>query len=332
MSGNTLPVPTPSPDADGALEGDGFAFGHHGEILQGVFQTSGSLRRGLVTLPCRAFRSTATFVPRAGAGLVIDPSWKIKALCAARLTLDFLGRHSCGGSLVIRGNAPPGWGLGSSTSDVTAAIRAVGRAFHSEFEPAAVAMLAVKAETASDSIMFEDRTILFAQRQGLMLEELGYDLPPLDVVGFNTDGSGPGVDTTRMLPARYSWWEVERFQSLLAMLRCAVREQNAALVGSVASASARINQSHLPKPSFDCLEALVERSGAVGLQVAHSGSVVGLLFAANDPAKGERIAQAVAAVEELRFPKPWHFCTRSPDLADGNEHTACRLDRQGVES
>jgi uncharacterized protein involved in propanediol utilization len=332
VSGNTLPLPAPVPDAEGALEGGGFAFGHHGEILQGVFEASGSLRRGLVTLPCKAFRSTATFVARVGSSLVIDPSWKVKALCAARLTLDFLGRHDCGGSLVIRGNAPPGWGLGSSTSDVTAAIRAVGRAFRSELEPADVAMLAVKAETASDSVMFEDRTILFAQRQGLVLEELGYDLPPLDVVGFNTDGSGRGVDTTRMLPARYSWWEVERFQSLLAALRRAVREQDAALVGSVASASARINQSHLPKPSFDCLEALVERSGAVGLQVAHSGSVVGLLFAAHDPAKIDRIAEAVAAIEELRFPKPWHFCTRAPELAAEDGHTAYRLDRQGAES
>ena len=310
----SFPLVPPEPESH-PVQGRGQAIGHHGEILQGVFECpEGTLHRALVTLPCRTLRSTATFVPSSGPGVAVDPAWKVKALRAAHLTLDHLGFPDQGGTLVIHGNAPTCWGLGSSTSDVTAAIRAVGQAFRVQLDPVATASIAVQAEVASDSVMFEDRTVLFAQREGIVLEDFELRLPALDVVGFNSDPSGRGVDTLVMLPAVYGSWEVEMFRPLLGLLRRALCEQDASLLGLVASASARINQSHLPKPYFDRLERLVESVGAVGLQVAHSGSVVGLLFDSAVSAKEERMAAAEAAITDLSFPKPWRFSTHEPEL------------------
>jgi len=162
--------------------------------------------------------------------------------------------------------------------------------------------------------MFEERTILFAQREGIVLEDFALQLPALDVVGFNSDPSGGGVDTLGLLPAHYGSLDVEMFRPLLGLLRRALCEQDAALLGLVASASARINQRYLPKPHFDCLERLVESVGAVGLQVAHSGSVMGLLFDSTAPDREERIAAAEASLQELSFPQPWHFSTQGPEL------------------
>jgi uncharacterized protein involved in propanediol utilization len=293
----------------GALRrGVGNAVAHHGEILQGVFEVpEGRLCRALVTLRADVFWSEATFAPDASGTVVAEDAWRVKAVRAAELTLDMAGLSGAGGRLCVRTNIPPGWGLGSSTSDVTAAIRAVGESLGLHISPAIVAALAVKAETASDSTMFDSRALLFAQRRGVLLEDFGHPLPNLEVLGFNTDPGG--VDTVSFPPARYDWREIEAFRPLLGLLRQAVRHQDAELCGRVGTASARINQRYLPKPHFDRLERLVERVGGVGLQVAHSGTVVGLLFDPQDEGKEERIAEARAGLAELGLAAAWRFQT-----------------------
>ena len=50
------------------------------------------------------------------------------------------------------------------------------------------------------------------------------------------------------------------------------------LLGEGATISAIASQRLLPKPGFDALLELVESAGLYGLNVAHSGSVVGLLL------------------------------------------------------
>jgi len=307
------PASTQWPATDPPLFGYGQSMAHHGEILQGVFEGPDGLpHRGLVTLPCQTLRSFAIFAAEAGAGLRVEPSWRVKALRAARLTLDLLEQHDVGGQLTIRANIPVRWGLGSSTSDVLAAIRAIAYAFETRLQPKVVAEIAVRSEVASDSLMFEDRAVLFAQRDGLVLEDFSRELPPIDVLGFNADGTGNGVDTLLLPPAEYSWWEVQAFRPLVGLLRRAIHDQDARLLGQVASASARINQRYLAKPRFDAIERLVEESGAVGLQVAHSGSVLGFLFDALAHDKDGQIELAHARLGELGFPWIWHFTNHPP--------------------
>ncbi len=293
-----------------ALIGHGASIAHHGEILQGVFEDGqGLLHRGLVTLPCALLRSVTVFQSSRSGELLIDPPWKTKALAATRCTLTHLGCDEMGGQVRVITNVPLCWGLGSSTSDVVATIRAVACAFHAELPPETVAALAVESEVASDSMMFEDRAILFGQREGLVLEDLAGCLPALEVVGVNADADG--ISTLHLPLANYSHAEVESFRTLRSLLRRAVVEQDARLLGAVASESARINQRHLAKPRFDQLEKLVESVGALGLQVAHSGTVVGLLFAPADREGGndERIEVTEARLRELGFTSPWRFET-----------------------
>ncbi|MES1241076.1 MAG: kinase [Acidobacteriota bacterium] len=307
-------LPPLAPPALMLQMGHGSSIAHAGEILQGVFEASDNrLHRGLVTLPCVALESTATFEVTAGSGITVEPVWKTKAQASARLALSYLGLREVAGHLTVRSNIPPRWGFGSSTSDVIASIRAVAYAFRRRLAAHVVASLAVRAEIASDAVMFEDRAVLFAQREGIVLEDFGCGLPPMDVLVLNTDPSGNGVDTLLMPPAEYSPWEVEAFRPLRGLLRRALYTQDARLVGRVASASARINQRHLPKPRLDDLERLVEDLGGVGLQVAHSGCVVGLLFDSLVDAREERLAAAGARVAEWGFSTYARFQTREPE-------------------
>ncbi|WP_158001970.1 hypothetical protein [Pseudorhizobium pelagicum] len=197
------------------------ATAHFGELLQGVFfDRTGRLHRGLITLPCPAFSTTADFVPD-GRKISVYPPSKIKAAAAARKTLDYLGLHEQGGKLTISSTIPIGVGMGSSTSDIVSTINAVASAFGKKLSPSAVSKLAVESEMASDSIMFTEAVVLFAQREGVVLEHLGAQLPPLVILCVNT-APAQTVDTISFPPARYTAWEMEAFRSLLAMARKAI--------------------------------------------------------------------------------------------------------------
>ena len=59
-------------------------------------------------------------------------------------------------------------------------------------------------------------------------------------------------------------------------MRRALKDGDARGVAEVASASARINDSYLPKPYFVSIVPIAETRLALGVQVAHTGSVIGI--------------------------------------------------------
>ena len=299
----------------------GYATAHHGEIFQGVVRTErGRLRRALCSLPCAGLGSEAVFHPRDGLThepgvVIVTPAWKTKAAGAARLVLEWAQRPELGGALDVRSDIPPGWGLGSSTCDVVATIRAVLAALQIDARDPVIAALAVKAERACDSTIFQNEAVLFAHREGEAVELLG-ELPQLLVLGFNTDPGRAGVDTLGFAPARYSPIEIARFAELLEVLRRAIRQCDLRALGEVATGCARINQAHLPKPRFDRIDEVAQRIGALGVQVAHSGTIVGLLFDPYDPLGARRIADARGEITALGFDRPWLFSTTEADPLD----------------
>lgn len=264
-------------------QGVGTAIAHHGELLQGVFEgENGRLHRGLVTLPLPAMTSQATFVGVHSVDVTVRPDGKAKASAAARLTLDHLAVAE-GGALEIRSAIPIGHGYGSSTADVVAAIRAVAAAYAAQLVPSRIGRLAVAAEQASDAIVFDSQAILFAQREGIILEDFGGALPPLLLVGSKANGGQP-IDTLTLPPARYDSLEIQQFRVLRGLVSYAIRHQDPVCLGRAATASAWISQRRLPKQGLEQVIDIAQSAGACGVQVAHSGSLVGVLFdrAGND--------------------------------------------------
>lgn len=304
--GRAAPAPALFPPGEACRAGHGEVYAHHGEVVQGLFYSAeGQLEHGLVTLPCRLFRTGARFRPLRSGPLTVEPGDRSRARTAARLTLDALGRTGWGGALRVEGNIPVRWGCGSSTADVLATVRAVAAAFGAELRPEWIARICVAAETASDSLMFApERAVLFAQRRGSVLLDLGGPLPPVRVLGFNTEG-GRGVETLSLPPIPYSTWEAEAFQPMLGLLRRAVERQDAALLGRVATASTVITQRHRPKRQMPQLLGLADEAGALGVQVAHSGTVAGFLFEPGGAA--ERIERARVGLRRLGVRECWEF-------------------------
>jgi uncharacterized protein involved in propanediol utilization len=289
------------------------AIGHCGELLQGVFYDSaGLLHRGLITLPCRNLKTTAAFSCDFS-GVHESPPEKSKAAAAVQKTMEHFGVHTSGSELTLSSNIPNGLGMGSSTSDIVATIYAVAEAFGKHISQETVAKLAVETEIASDSIMFTESVVLFAQREGIILEHLGAQLPALTILSINT-APHQVVDTVSFPPARYSPWEKEAFRSLLAMARKAIVKGDVSLLGRVASASARINQRFLPKPKFAEIEAIAAHCGAVGVQVAHSGTIAGLMFDAKNTLVKESVGRASDQLAQLGMPPFMQFNTREMEM------------------
>ncbi len=281
--------------------GRGHAIAHHGELLQGVFEDDhGRLHRGLVTLPLDSLRSTANLVLEEGGHLTVEPRGRVKALRAAQLAAEHLGYPALGGRLSIESDIPMGHGYGSSTADVIASIRAVAAAVGMRLLPAISSRLAVAAETASDAIAFESEALLFAQREGVVLEHFGGSLPPFVLIGFKADANA-GIDTLELAPARYSGEEIQLFRVLRGMVARSVRYQDARLLGRAATMSARVSQRHLPKPHFDFVIGLADHHQACGIQVAHSGSLFGLLLDAQSASLGTDIDPIVVALKGHGF-------------------------------
>jgi uncharacterized protein involved in propanediol utilization len=281
--------------------GTGSAAAHHGEILQGVFHDSkGRLRRALATLQCPEWKSRATFYPSGRLDITSTPGmWKARRAAVLSMA-EFSSDRSpvTGGHVEISSDVPRGIGMGSSTADVTATIRAIADFHRVTPTPEEIGRIAVQAECASDPIMIDDRVVLFSHREGVVLETFGRSLPPMIVVGCEADPGTPGIDTIALPPAVYSTAEIDTFHFLRTELRAAVATGDVARLAQVATHSALISQRFLPKSAFDFLLNLSMCTGGYGIQVAHSGTVAGLIFdSRRDDVLGS-IDRCVAAIEK----------------------------------
>lgn len=307
--------------------GTGYAPAHHGELLQGVFEDdAGRLRRALVTLPQPNLGSRAAFFPSQSYLGIVGTPGLTKVRRAAMLALREFATHPSpakGGQIEIFSNVPTGVGMGSSTSDVTAAIRAVADYHGVALSREEVGRLAVLAECASDSIMIDDRVVLFAHRDGVVIETFGHRLPPMAVLGCNLEPDAQ-VDTLGMKPAEYDDDEIAAFKVLRAGVRRAIATEDVTLLGRVATASARINQRFLPKPLLDPLIELGAEHGGCGVQIAHSGTVAGIIFDARRPDLDEAIGRCRQGVEAMGVTVT--AVIEVPADADGGTVTPAGLD------
>jgi uncharacterized protein involved in propanediol utilization len=288
--------------------GVGVAGRHHGEIFQGAVQRDGELLPCLITMPLSGVGSTARYVSAETlegssdheATLSVSPTWKRKAEKAARMALAFVGAPAAG-RLEIECTVATGVGMGSSTCDVVAAIRAVCDLHGVRLDACDVARLAVGAEGAVDPLMFDGEMVLFAQRHGRVLESFGPWMPRYALLSIDTDETSGGVDTLSLPLPVYTDAEVAAFESMLSCARRAFRTGDLRAIAAIATQSATLNQRFLPLRQFRAICELAIEYGALGVQISHSGTVAGVLFDDTREVASDRdfTAELVARVRSL---------------------------------
>jgi uncharacterized protein involved in propanediol utilization len=220
----------------------------------------------------------------------------------------------------ISSTVPLGVGMGSSTADVTATIRAIANFHGAQPSAETIGQIAVQVEWASDPIMIDDQVALFAQREGRVLESLGRSLPRMIVVGCITDPVPDGIDTVALPPAAYSVDDVETFRLLRAEIRAAVSASDVARLGRVATASALISQRFLPKPTLGLLLDVCKRCGGCGVQVAHSGTVAGVIFDPERPGVAADIERCAAILDRAGLMLTGMISPDGASVASGGFH------------
>ena len=211
------------------------------------------------------------------------PSNCPKAVQALEATLDFLGRKDLGARLTVSNPIPRSKGMGSSSADVAATIAATGLALGRELAPEQVAEIALAVEP-TDGIMFPG-IALFDHREGHIVESLGPP-PPMEIVALDFGGTVDTVEFNRV--DRRSLWQSLRKETdeALRLVRAGIKAGDPAMVGRGASVSAQASLEVLPKPRLHDVMAFAEDVGAVGVNVAHSGTIIGILLDAR-PRRGK---------------------------------------------
>ncbi len=245
-----------------------------GELVQGMLDDA----YFLVTCPVDFFARVRVGLYRGVSGVAAPPDCP-KIAAAVAHTLADLGRADLGARVSVGSPIPRGKGLGSSSADLTAAIAATGLALAIELPPARIGRLALQVEP-TDGVMFPG-IALFDHRAGTLAEELGPP-PPLEIVALDFGGAVDTLDFNRV--DRRAQWQAVQSQTgvALRLVRAGLARGDARLLGRGASLSARAGQQVLFKPALPDVARFADLAGAVGVNVAHSGAVIGVLLDATE--------------------------------------------------
>ncbi len=248
-----------------------------GELVQGQFGNGDDF---LVTLPVDLWtevRLELNFTSSIVHGIPVS---KEKTRLAVRKTLDYLGYSAVGAAFAIKSAIPEGKGMASSSADIVAVCRATATALGLGISPEEISRIAVEIEP-SDGLMYPG-VVCYNHRRGELIETLGV-LPPIDILAVDLGGS---VDTLQFnrKPKDYTTGELDTIQRAYELVKTGIYNQDLEKIGKGAMLSAQVNQRLLPKPHLDVLVEIAGEHGAYGTCIAHSGTMVGLLFeqGAND--------------------------------------------------
>ncbi len=279
-----------------------------GELVQGM--TGGV--DFLVTCPINQF-SRATVTLTVSRGVTPDDCVRgidqlPKTRQAVALTLNrlqnCLGVSGLIADVAVANPLPVGKGMGSSSADITAAVYAVCEAAKVRWTPETVAGIALAVEP-TDGVMFPGIAV-FDHRSGRIAEPLGMP-PPMEVIVIDRGGQ---VDTMEFNQVdRTSHWQsvVDQTDEALELVREGILRCEPELVGRGATISARSGGPEDAGPMVEQAVDFAAQIGAVGVNVAHSGTVVGVLLDArkrqSKPAfrEAQREFAAAASVQHFRI-------------------------------
>ncbi|CDH04329.1 conserved hypothetical protein [Xenorhabdus bovienii str. oregonense] len=169
---------------------------------------------------------------------------------------------------------PVAKGMASSTADIAATAHATARLLGKSLNSTTLAQLCVKLEP-TDSTVFESLTLfdhLTAQTQIPFTWQ-----PDIDILLLESRQTILTEEYHRRDRHQLLLESAPLLQQAWRQFRIANKYHDNSRLGEACTLSAIASQPILLKPRFYQLLDLIEQSGIYGLNVAHSGSVVGLL-------------------------------------------------------
>ena len=303
--------------------GIGQGKGHFGEYLQGYFDDINGdiIDRACVAVPLvshidqrnqlagdgeyykipyAASGSIAVFFPIENEEIAVEPNDKFLSKQAAQTTLKMLDKPNWGGLLKIITRGKTSMGLGTSTSDIVATIRAVSESFGAKLDNDVIAKTTVGIESASDGIMYDHAT-LFVTTQGNILEKYRINYPEIEILGFNSNHHERGLNTLDIPPRKYNDEEKKHLWELRKNINGALNNKDINQLGQISSASAKINQRFVEKPYLEEIVKLATDNSAPGVVIAHSGTMVGIIFDPRKMPKPDKLSRIFEGLESIGY-------------------------------
>ena len=184
-----------------------------------------------------------------------------------------------GREFLLESDIPRGKGMASSSSDIAAALAVACNIYNYALSPTQISEIIAQVEP-SDHVHLSGISQV-DHLGGSLLDSFS---APNDLSVIVVDCGGE-VDTQAFDRARARALYKEQQDLLintLLTLKKGLRRQDLQLIAQAATASARLNQEILPKAPFEALLACTRVHGALGLNCAHSGTVLGVLHRSSD--------------------------------------------------
>ncbi|MBE0478760.1 GHMP kinase [Candidatus Aerophobetes bacterium] len=228
-----------------------------------------------ITCPVKIFSHIFAFSSNEGEKIDFPPG-KVKAGAAVKKMLYFLNEETLSLSLRIYSKIPVGKGMASSTADIAGSCQAVANLFGKKIIPSEIARIAAEIEP-TDGIMYKG-VVCFDHIRGILIEELGYP-PPMKILIIDRGGKVDTLSFNRRKDLHILHKVNEQLiKEAYTLVKEGIKRENPELVGVGATLSSLCNQIILYKPELYKIVCLSRKMGALGVNVAHSGTVMGILL------------------------------------------------------
>lgn len=266
-----------------------------GELAQGIIG-----RRFLhITCPINAWvTASATLIP--GSGILYGLKERRKAQEAVSRLLNRWGMgQQYDVHITVENPLPIGKGMASSTADICACCFAVSAAIRQELTATEMSEIAISVEP-SDGLFYPGIAV-FDHRSGSWGKSVGLPpMPNLHILAYDLGGEVNTIEFNRRQDlVEENLKKEEMVRKAFTYILRGLRHGDPKQIGLGATLSSTANQSILLK---DSLHELIQGSsalGGVGVNVAHSGTVLGVIIPGSHRHRVERIASWV----EHRFPR-----------------------------
>ncbi len=286
--------------------------GSCGELVQGIIN-------GInfhITCPINRYSRVTASVTKDGS--IKIPDGLEKARAAAKKTLELIGIPH-GVEIEIKSDIPRGKGMASSTADIAAVVVAVSELFASPVSAKEITDVALSIEPTDGT--FFDGIVAFDHLAGRMFEKVG-DALPLEIIVLEPPEF---LDTVAFNKKKRAAADAEELltKEAFEMAVQGIRTKDLHLVGKAATLSSILNQRLLAKPVLNNVIDVCKRKGGLGVNVAHSGTVMGILA---ERGYGSRL------FERISHYIPRHWDAYVVDMINGGGPTGQRLENREVEN
>ena len=219
-----------------------------------------------------------------------------KSQLALSLVLSRLGKKEFPYGIKLTSELPRGKGMASSSADIAAVVVAVMEAFGQPWNAQLIMEIATAIEPTDG--VFCQGIVLMNHITGRVLASY-HGLPALRAAVFDLGGTVNTCDFHAQENIDMSKIDRQVMGEMLTAFREAMTGQDGAALARAATKSAFLNQANLYKQELTALWQAGREAGALGVNAAHSGTVLGLWWPAELGAEAvtgqaEKIARQTA--------------------------------------